>query len=129
MLLGDLIIWYYENLAGLKPDPVAPGFKKILLQPDFIEGLDFVRGSYHAVYGTIKSHWTRKGENIEWLITIPANTSAEIRIPVTTAREVTESGQALSKAYGINRIKKAGQYLYLELGSGNYRFIFTIINK
>ncbi|MCC6397083.1 MAG: family 78 glycoside hydrolase catalytic domain, partial [Bacteroidetes bacterium] len=33
MLVGDLVIWLYENLAGLKGDPGNPGFKHIVMQP------------------------------------------------------------------------------------------------
>ena len=40
MLLGDLIIWYYENLAGIKCAPDAVGYKQILMQPAFPKGLD-----------------------------------------------------------------------------------------
>ena len=33
MLLGDLVIWLYEKLAGIKNAPSSIGFKKILMQP------------------------------------------------------------------------------------------------
>ena len=35
MLLGDLMTWYYENLAGIKSDPQQVGFKKIVMAPLF----------------------------------------------------------------------------------------------
>ena len=28
MLLGDLIVWYYENLAGIKSNPEKPGYQR-----------------------------------------------------------------------------------------------------
>ena len=40
MLLGDLIIWYYENLAGIKNNPGNTGFKEIEMKPSFVDGLD-----------------------------------------------------------------------------------------
>ncbi len=33
MLVGDLGIWLYEYLAGIRPDPEQPGFKHILIRP------------------------------------------------------------------------------------------------
>ena len=51
MLLGDLVIWLYEKLAGIKNDPSSVGFKKILMQPVFPEGLNHVKASYHSPYG------------------------------------------------------------------------------
>lgn len=43
MLLGDLLIWYFEDLAGIRSHPDHPAFKKILMQPVFPEGLDHVK--------------------------------------------------------------------------------------
>ena len=33
MLIGDYVVWLYENLAGIKTDPAHPGFKHILMKP------------------------------------------------------------------------------------------------
>ena len=79
MLLGDLIIWYYEYLGGIRP--LAPGYSKILLKPYPIKGLDHVDCSYQSVSGLIKSCWKRKGNHFEWDILIPANTTAEVWLP------------------------------------------------
>ncbi len=96
MLLGDLIIWEYEYLGGIKA--LEPGYKKIQLKPYPIEGLDFVNCSYESVSGRIESNWRRDGNRFEWDITIPANTEAEVWIP-----------------------SKNG-YKIKTLGSGKYRF-------
>ena len=79
MLLGDLIIWYYEYLGGIRP--LAPGYSKIMLKPYPIKGLDHVNCSYRSVSGLIKSKWKRKGNRFEWDILIPANTTAEVWLP------------------------------------------------
>jgi alpha-L-rhamnosidase len=123
MLLGDLIVWYYENLAGIKPDPDNPGFKKILMQPEFIEGLEFVKGTYRSVHGTIESSWARKGDKIEWHIIVPANTTAEVRIPASTAKEIAENGKPLRKVYGINHIRSVNDNIILDMGSGTYHLL------
>ena len=79
MLLGDLIIWYYEYLGGIRP--LAPGYSKIMLKPYPIKGLDHVSCSYRSVSGLIESKWKRKGDRFEWDILIPANTTAEVYLP------------------------------------------------
>ena len=50
MLLGDLLIWYYENLAGIKSDAKEVAFKKVIMNPIFPEGLDFVEASLQTKY-------------------------------------------------------------------------------
>ena len=79
MMLGDLIPWVYECLAGIAPDSNKPGFKNIIMQPDFsVSALDGVEATYPSIYGDIRSHWEREGKRIIWNITIPANTTATL---------------------------------------------------
>lgn len=79
MLLGDLLIWEYEYLAGIRP--LEPGYSKIQLRPTFVEGLNRVDCTYRSVSGTIESHWRRNGKGIEWTVVIPPNTTAEVYLP------------------------------------------------
>ena len=115
MLLGDLIIWLYEDLAGIKCAPEATGFKKIVMEPVFPEGLDEVSASYDSVYGTIESAWSRKNGRFSWTVTVPGNTSAVVRIPKAFNVSVKEKP-------GIHSITDAGEYVEVEIGSGKYNF-------
>ncbi|WP_029904762.1 alpha-L-rhamnosidase [Prevotella sp. 10(H)] len=81
MLLGDLLIWYYESLAGISTDKDMIGFKKINMKPIFPEKLDYVKASYESVYGKIRSEWKKGSNTINWEIEIPANTTAEVMLP------------------------------------------------
>ena len=115
MLLGDLVIWFYENLAGIRNDPQSAGFKKILMQPVFIDGLDYVKASYNSVSGKIKSHWERKDGQIEWEITIPANTTATVNLKDVQSVEVAEGKAANVKVDSGNAT--------IDLPSGEYKLV------
>jgi alpha-L-rhamnosidase len=90
MLLGDLILWEYEYLGGIRA--LEPGYSKIQLKPYPIEGLDFVNCSYNSVSGRIESNWKRRGNHFEWDIVIPANTTAEVCLPTANGYEVKTYG-------------------------------------
>ena len=90
MLLGDLIIWEYEYLGGIRA--LEPGYSKIQLKPYLIEGLDFVNCAYESVSGRIESCWKREGNRFEWDFTIPANTTAEVCLPTANGYEVKTFG-------------------------------------
>lgn len=115
MLLGDLLIWYYEDLAGIKCAPEAVGFKQLLMAPVFPEGLDHVSASYQSVYGEIKSAWTKQNGNFSWDITVPGNTSATVRIP--KAYHIKCVNQP-----GVRKVSETAEVIEFEIGSGNYRF-------
>lgn len=93
MMLGDLIPWAYECLAGIAPDPATPGFKHIIMRPDFsIEALNGVTAAYPSVYGEIRSRWERKNGTIVWNVSVPVNTTATLYLPDGKVETVT-SGQ------------------------------------
>ena len=114
MLLGDLLIWFYEDIAGIKNDLSSVGFKKIWMEPVFPEKLTHVNASYESPYGKIESCWKRDGNNLTWNITIPANTTATVKIP-SKFRVKTDSSQS-----GIHSVKESDDSLMIKLGSGSY---------
>lgn len=119
MLLGDLLIWYYENMAGIKSNPETPGFKQIIMKPDFNAGLTYVNASYESICGTIKSDWKKSKSKLDWKITIPANSSALVYLPASEASAVTIDNQKLDKAFSTS-YKLEHNYLVLNLSSGSY---------
>ena len=94
MLVGDLGIWLYENLAGIKSDPEQPGFKHIIMRPEPVGDLQFVKASHRSPYGLIASDWQKKDGVFRWNITVPANTTATVYVPAKSAESVTEKRQA-----------------------------------
>lgn len=89
MLLGDLIPWCYEYLAGIRPDDNNPGFRHIILKPDFsIEAIGGVDASHPTPYGTVVSSWAKNGNEIEWNVSVPANTTATVYLPDGTEKEI-----------------------------------------
>lgn len=82
MLLGDLIPYCYNNLAGIQADRWKVGYKHIVMKPDFdVQDLSSVDASYNSVYGKIVSKWTKTTSHLEWNVEIPANTTADIYLP------------------------------------------------
>jgi alpha-L-rhamnosidase len=122
MLLGDLIVWFYENLAGIRNSPESAGFKKIVLKPSTPCGLNDVKASCHSVHGDIQSAWKKTGDVFTWDVAIPGNTTATVYIPTTDKNRITESGKKANAAKGIKYIKTDGDYAVYEAGSGTYHF-------
>lgn len=123
MLLGDLLIWFYEDLAGIKSDDNEVGFKKIIMKPFPVDGLEYVNASYHSIHGIIKSYWKKKGNNFDWNISVPANTTATVYIPAGDLSDITEQGKDITKAEGVRFVKMEDGRAVVEVGSGSYHFL------
>jgi alpha-L-rhamnosidase len=126
MLLGDLLIWMYENLGGIKSDSIETGFKKIIMKPSFRDDLDRVTASYACPYGIIKSEWKKENGDLKWMITVPANASAIVYLPAKTINEITEGDKMLGDSKDIKFLRMENGTAVLEVGSGNYSFKTTL---
>ena len=80
MLLGDLLSWLYEYVAGIGAADV--GYKHIAMRPDFsVDEIDHIDASYQSIYGKIVSRWRKEQGRLYWHVEIPANTQATLRLP------------------------------------------------
>jgi alpha-L-rhamnosidase len=118
--------WFYQGLAGIRPDPAAPGFQKIVIHPALVGDLKWVKAHYDSIHGRIASQWRRQGGKLELDLTIPANTTATVHIPTTDAASVTEAGHPAAEAEGVRSVGTAGGAAIYEVGSGEYRFAATL---
>lgn len=87
MLLGDLLSWIYEVVAGIQSS--ENGFKHITMKPDFtVDEIDDIDASYQSIYGQIVSRWKKAKGKLHWHVEIPANTSATIHLPNNIIKEI-----------------------------------------
>ena len=47
-------VWFYQALAGIRPDPAQPGYRHFFVDPQPCEGVDWVRASKPTPYGDIR---------------------------------------------------------------------------
>jgi alpha-L-rhamnosidase len=128
MLVGDLVIWLYEDLAGIKPDPQKPGFKHIVMQPHVVGDLKFVRATHRSPYGLIASEWHRDGANFDWQITVPPNTTATIHVPASKLEDVSEGNAPAAQSPGVKPLRHQDGAAVFQLDAGKYHFKSTIPN-
>jgi alpha-L-rhamnosidase len=126
MLVGDLVTWLYENLAGIRPDPQQPGFKHIVMRPTPVGDLTYVKASHKSPYGEIVSDWKREGDRFTWSVTVPVNATATVYVPAADEASVKESDGRASETQGIKYLRMQGGAAVYEVGSGNYRFVSTM---
>jgi alpha-L-rhamnosidase len=122
MQIGDLAVWMYEYLAGIRPDSVNPGFRHILIHPYPAGDLTFVKASHQSLYGKIAASWKRDGRSFTLAVSIPPNTTATVWVPATDAASVTESGRPVARARCVKFLRTEGGSALFEIESGDYVF-------
>jgi alpha-L-rhamnosidase len=112
-MFGEINAWMYKALGGIKPDPNEPGFKNVLLSPNFVKGLDSFYAEHEGPYGKIISSWQKEGNKVIYNIVIPPNSTATIWL---SGKFVTMNGEKL-KSYGMD-----GNKFKVQTNSGKYEF-------
>ena len=111
MLLGDLLTWAQQDLGGIHASDKPGHFE---MRADFsIPDCEWVNAARPTPYGLVKSHWHKDLMNLEWTITLPANTSATVHLPDGTKREIGSGTHTLRSEIptGDERIL-ADEHLY-----------------
>jgi alpha-L-rhamnosidase len=128
MLLGDLLIWLFEDLGGIKCNETSTAFKQIIMKPFFDAGPNEVNAVHESPYGKIISHWKKENGKLYWHVEIPGNTSAAVYLPAGSASGIKESGKALSRS-DLRSIKMEKGMVVITIGSGVYEFTTEIKDK
>ena len=110
IMFGEIGAWLYKELGGIKADPAQPGFQNILLHPHFVDGLDSVNVIYNSVRGVIRSAWKKTSSRIEYVVEIPANTTATLTLSLPPSKQLFRNNILSGKTT-------------LQLTSGRHEFI------
>lgn len=91
IMFGEIGAWMYKALGGIRPDPTMPGFRRILLEPHPVRGLDSFSCTHESPYGLIESSWKRVGQSVQYAFVVPPGAQALLRLP-GEAEQVLEAG-------------------------------------
>jgi len=119
IMFGEIGAWFYKSPGGMYTDEKQPGFKNIILKPDFVKGLNSFEASHQGPYGMIVSSWKRNGKKIEYKVTIPPNSTAELTMK---GGKILEGDKALSANESIKIMKQDNGLNELNLKAGSYLF-------
>jgi alpha-L-rhamnosidase len=132
-MFGTVNEYFYQYLAGIRSplNGSSIAYKHIFLQPYFPKGLDVAGATLKTVSGEVDAKWIRKSKDeIKYKVTIPANTTATVILPESSA--VSESGKLIWKdgahneeVEGISSVERVDNTLKISIQSGSYVFEFS----
>lgn len=113
--------WLYRYAAGVDASSLDAGFHTIVLHPDFSARLGSLDFTYNSRYGKIHSAWIVRGNRVEWKITIPANTTALLRVPSFDKRAYTIDGKLLAASPLAKPAAGGSAFHSWRIEAGSYR--------
>lgn len=92
IMFGEIGAWLFKAPGGIKPDPAQPGFRNVILEPRFAGGPDTFSAEHNGRYGMIRSSWEKNEKEITYRVTVPANSTATVRLPQVEGRRWYRDG-------------------------------------
>lgn len=119
---SNVLVALQQYLLGVRP--TSPGFATFDVTPPKTV-LEWANGTVPTLRGTIGVSWRRPGTagSYELDVTVPANATATLHVPVASTAALTESGVPVDKAPGVGVIAKGARRTVLRVGAGSYHFV------
>jgi alpha-L-rhamnosidase len=111
MILAQIEEWFHTGLAGIRVD----GPRSVVVQPKVVGDLTHVKGSHQTAQGAVRSEWSKKDSSVRLTVAVPANTTAEIRVP-------TQDGHTVVKPDRAEFLRTEAGYSIYRTGSGSFTF-------
>ena len=115
-MLGQIQEWFYHDLAGIQSDPDSAGFKKIIINPQPVGDVTWVKASYNSIRGKIVSDWKRDGGKFTLKVSIPGEHDGD----GFCSRPICRRSQ--SRRHDIPANGKWTARIFV-IGSGDYTFV------
>lgn len=86
--MGEPSMWFISDVLGIKVNPYMDNPNKIVISPDFIEGLSFAKGHYENTCGKVEVSWRIHNGKIE----LDINVTGKLSVEVKTDKKATVTG-------------------------------------
>lgn len=128
VMLGSVDSWFYKILGGIQVDESSPGYENIVVKPYMPANLEWVKASVKTVKGTVKSEWSKNGQNYNLKVQVPFGSEATVYVLASNANSVKEGNQPVGQAKNLKFLKMENNYAVFEVGSGAYDFVSMMLN-
>ena len=115
-MLGHIMEWFYEGLAGIGQMPGSTGYKHIRISPKVVGDCTGASANYESVHGMISSAWKLEKNYFELTVQIPANTDAEVVLPASVHATIYQNENSIKPIIQNNTA-------IVHVGSGTYTFV------
>ncbi len=136
-MFGTVNEYLYKYLAGIQAptnEGTSVGYKEIHIRPYIPDDMDWAEASIETIRGTVSSRWEKSENGFHMEITIPANTTGKVSIPMLEWQDVQifvegdsiwEDGEFTGNVDGVSNGREVDESIQLEIVSGSYLFKIT----
>ena len=119
-MFGGGLVWFYRNLAGMKYDEAAPGYRHIIFKPQPVPQVNATTYMLQTSYGEAGVNWKLNDTNFEMNVTIPVGCTATVFVPTQEGQIASVTGDVKEEHVVMEAIENG--YTKFQVESGEYTF-------
>jgi alpha-L-rhamnosidase len=119
-MFGGGLVWFYRNLAGMKYDETAPGYRHIIFKPQPVPQVNTTTYILQTSYGEAGVEWKLNDTNFEMNVTIPVGCTATVFVPTQEGQTASVTGDVKEEHVVLEAIENG--YTKFQVESGKYTF-------
>jgi alpha-L-rhamnosidase len=119
-MFGGGLVWFYRNLAGMKYDETAPGYRHIIFKPQPVPQINTTTYMLQTSYGEAGIKWNLKDTDFEMSVTIPVGCTATVIVPTQEGQTASVTGDVNEEHVVLEAIENG--YTKFQVESGVYTF-------
>ncbi len=120
LMLGHIDEWFFGGLAGMRPDPKSPGLAHLIIDPQPVGDLKWVKASWDTFRGPVTVEWHADASRFRLSVQLPPGISAEVHLPALSTAQVFSAGAPAGRDKDTRLMKEAGTEAVYEINSGDY---------
>ena len=102
-------------------EPLTPGYKSVKIKPQ-VGNLTAAKLKTPTIRGSILCEWKTTGSGFSFAVTVPANMTALVYLPVSDPASVKEGNISALKALGVKFVRVEKGFVVFEVQAGTYNF-------
>ena len=114
---GAVMEWVYRYMVGIDTCSDAPGYKRFIIHPYPGGGISHAKASLETVRGRVECGWTLEDGAFTLELSVPSNTTAQIRLPENVSR--------VTDPCGLSFAREGGSYA-ARAYAGTYRIVCSM---
>jgi alpha-L-rhamnosidase len=117
-MFGSVSEFFFTALAGIVVAADAVGADRLVIRPQPVTALSWVRAHWDGPRGRVAVSWKRTGSAMKLDVTVPTGCIAVVHVPTSDASSVSESGRSVQVSKDVRTVLP-GVY---RVGGGAYQF-------
>lgn len=110
--------WFFSQLGGIANDGEA--YERISIRPWIPADMEKADVSILSPRGIIRMAWNRTKTTTEYRISVPANATAQVVLPIVKGLKLYEENKEISTIASVQEVEYADTLVSFTLGSGDY---------